>query len=110
MALISRLLPPLLKFASVCLLSTAVWTVKAQPVKVEIGKNDSGFVLMRDHQPYFIRGAGGTDHIDRLAKYGGNSLRTWSTRNGDQVLMEADKLGLTVTMGLDVARERHGFN
>ena len=98
------------KFASACLLLTAAWTVKAQPVKVEIVKNDSGFVLMRNHKPYFIKGAGGTNYMDRLAKYGGNSIRTWSTGNGDQDMAKADNLGLTVTMGLDVARERHGFN
>ncbi len=100
----------LFKFISTSLLLTVGWAVTAQPVKVEIAKNDSGFVLMRDHQPYFIKGAGGTDHIDRLAKYGGNSIRTWGTRDGDRVLGEAHNLGLTVTMGLDVARERHGFN
>ena len=98
------------KFASACLLLTAAWTVKAQPVKVEIAKNDSGFVLMRNHKPYFIKGAGGTNYIDRLAKYGGNSIRTWNSSNGDQDLIKADNLSLTVTMGLDVARERHGFN
>jgi len=100
----------LLKFASACLLLAAAWTAKAQPVKVEIAKNDSGFVLMRNHKPYFIKGAGGTNYIDRLAKYGGNSMRTWNTSTGDQNLDKADNLGLTVTMGLDVARERHGFN
>ena len=48
--------------------------------------------------------------MDRLAKYGGNSIRTWDSENGDKVLENANKLGLTVTLGLDVARERHGFN
>lgn len=102
--------PILPKFASACLLVTAAWTAKAQPVKVEVAKNDSGFVLMRNHKPYFIKGAGGTNYVDRLAKYGGNSVRTWSTTNGDYILANADSLGVTVTMGLDVARERHGFN
>lgn len=98
------------KIAFAFLLMSTAWTAKGQPIKVEIEKNDSGFVLLRDNKPYFIKGAGGTNYSDRLAKYGGNSIRTWNTTNGDQVLTKADKLGLTVTMGLDVAKERHGFN
>src|SRR5580698_9262528 len=98
------------KLACACLFLTTAWPLNAQPVKVEIAKTDSGFVLMRDHKPYFIKGAGGTNYMDRLAKYGGNSIRTWNTSDGDQVLTKAENLGLTVTMGLDVARERHGFN
>lgn len=81
-----------------------------KPVKVEVRKTASGYQLLRNGQPYFIKGAGGTSYTDRLAQYGGNSIRTWSTQNADEVLSRADKLGLTVTMGLNVARERHGFN
>ncbi|WP_345953811.1 glycoside hydrolase family 2 TIM barrel-domain containing protein [Mucilaginibacter sp. PAMB04168] len=78
------------------------------PVKVVAGKQ--GFNLTRAGKPYFIKGAGGTNYSDRLASYGGNSLRTWDSRNGQDVLDKAQKLGLSVTMGLNVARERHGFN
>jgi hypothetical protein len=88
-------------------------TVHAQqpkPVKVEVKKIDNAYKLIRNGQPYFIKGAGGTSYMDRLAAYGGNSIRTWDSRNGDEVLNNAAKLGLTVTMGLNVARERHGFN
>jgi beta-galactosidase/beta-glucuronidase len=48
--------------------------------------------------------------MERLAQYGGNSIRTWDSRDGEEVLNKAYKLRLTVTMGLNVARERHGFN
>jgi hypothetical protein len=83
---------------------------KPLPVKVEITKKDNSYQLLRGGQPYFIKGAGGTNYMERLAQYGGNSIRTWDSRNGDEVLNKANKLGLTVTMGLNVARERHGFN
>lgn len=79
-------------------------------VKVEVKKLDGEYKLFRGGQPYFIKGAGGTSYMDRLAKYGGNSIRTWGTQKGDEVLDKAEKLGLTVTMGLNVARERHGFD
>lgn len=79
-------------------------------IKVEIKKIDGSYRLFRGGLPYFIKGAGGTNYMERLAQYGGNSIRTWDSRNGEDVLNKADKLGLTVTMGLNVARERHGFN
>jgi hypothetical protein len=83
-------------------------STKAVPVQVE--KTADGFTLSRAGESYFIKGAGGTSNMDRLKAYGGNSIRTWGTGNADKVLDQAEHLGLTVTMGLDVARERHGFN
>lgn len=80
------------------------------PIKVEVRKVDSSYRLYRAGKPYFIRGAGGSNYSDRLVQYGGNSIRTWDTRNGNEELQKAQQLGLTVTMGLDVERERHGFN
>lgn len=80
------------------------------PVKVEIKKDGNNFQLLRAGQPYFIKGAGGTKYMERLAQYGGNSIRTWGTSNGKAILDHANSLGLTVTMGLNVARERHGFD
>ncbi|MCW3091458.1 MAG: hypothetical protein JWP81_2527 [Ferruginibacter sp.] len=81
------------------------------PVKVEITKTAEGkFQLLRAGQPYFVKGAGGSTFPDRIAAYGGNSIRTWGSRNGLKVLDSAQKYGLTVLMGLDVAIERHGFD
>ncbi|QQL48920.1 glycoside hydrolase family 2 TIM barrel-domain containing protein [Mucilaginibacter ginkgonis] len=93
--------------AACLLLSAVAW---AQPSKVTVTQTASGYMLMRNGKPYFIKGAGGTNYMERLARYGGNSLRTWDTRNGGEILEKAQSLGLTVTMGLNVARERHGFN
>lgn len=84
--------------------------VKTIPVKVELKKVDSNFQLFRNGQAYFIKGAGGTSFPDRLAAYGGNSIRTWNTRNAKRLLDSASKYGLTVLMGLEVSSERHGFN
>src|SRR5690606_35623192 len=81
-----------------------------KPVKAEIVQTAEGYTLLRDGEPYFIKGAGGTSHMDRLKAYGGNSVRTWSTNNGQAILDEAQRLGLTVTMGINMARERHGFD
>ena len=85
-------------------------SVQQKPVKVEMRLVDSSYQLFRDGRPYFIKGAGGSSYLGRVAAYGGNSIRTWSTRNGQQVLDSAHKYGLTVLMGLGVTPERHGFN
>jgi hypothetical protein len=82
-----------------------------KPVKVEITKSaDGSFQLLRAGQPYFVKGAGGSAFPKRIAAYGGNSIRTWGSRDGQKILDSAYKNGLTVLMGLDVARERHGFD
>lgn len=79
-------------------------------IKVEVRKTESGFQLIRDGKPYFIKGAGGTNYLDRVAAYGGNSIRTWGTNNAQAILDSAHKHGLTVLMGLPAVPERHGFN
>ena len=93
-----------------CLLGYSASAQTTQPVKTEIVKQGDGYTLLRDGKPYFIKGAGGSNYMDRLKAYGGNSIRTWSTQGGQRVLDEAQRLGLTVTMGLGVATERHGFD
>jgi hypothetical protein len=82
----------------------------ANPIKVEVRKSSSGWELLRDGQPYYIKGAGGHTHLDELVRIGGNSIRTWSTDNAEEILNEAHKRGLTVMMGLWVQHERHGFD
>jgi len=79
------------------------------PVHIEI--NQGNYSLIRGGQPYFIKGAGiKTKYMDRLAKAGGNSVRTWSVADADLILDQAYRLGLTVTLGLWVRTERSGFN
>jgi hypothetical protein len=100
----------MMKFLLLSVFASAYIMSTAQPVKVEIRKRDSSYQLMRAGQPYFVNGAGGSNYLSRAKAYGCNSIRTWSTANGQQILDSAQKNGLTVLMGLNVARERHGFN
>lgn len=86
-----------------------------QPAKVEL-KNDNGkFQIYVNNEPFYIKGAGlEFGRIASVAEHKGNSFRTWRTDNGKQtgkeVLDEALKNNLMVTMGIEVARERHGFD
>ncbi len=90
-------------------------TVQQGPAKVELKKESYGFQVYVDGEPFYIKGAGfeGPDPSS-VAKFGGNTIRTW--RAGDQFITGQEKLdaahanGLMVILGLDVARERHGFD
>ena len=88
----------------------------AQPsTRVEIAKTANGYVLMRGGEPYTVKGAGmARDDIERFARHGGNSIRTWSTDNDYQdtkeLLDKAHANGVTVALGLSMTAERHGFD
>jgi len=82
----------------------------AEPVSVELIQFEGKWQLLRDGEPYQIRGAGGPGPLDRLAAAGANSVRTWSTVNVGTVLDEAHALGMTVTVGIWLEHERHGFD
>ena len=89
--------------------------LKMQPIKVELIKKDNRYQLIRDGKPYFIAGAGTKiDKIRVLAENGANSCRTWSTESdhytANEFLDSAYKYNLTVTLGLDVKKERQGFD
>lgn len=84
--------------------------VKREPIKVEVRKQDGQYKLYRDGKPYYIKGAGGHLYMDKVAKYGGNSIRTWGLEGTEELLNEAHKHGLSVLFGLWVQHERHGFN
>lgn len=104
----------LLSVAVLCLSLVSIKFSQAQavlkPIKVEIRKVGNAYQFLRGGEPYFVKGAGGTGYLDRLASYGGNSIRTWGSNNGQSILDSAAKHGLTVLMGLSVTAERHNFD
>ncbi|MBD9369757.1 glycoside hydrolase family 2 TIM barrel-domain containing protein [Xanthomonas sp. XNM01] len=87
----------------------------AAPSQVRIVAHDGAHHLTIDGQPFRVLGAGLADgDQEALAARGGNAFRTWSS-SGDPAGVEAmldraQRNGLMVAMGLDVARERHGFD
>ena len=81
----------------------------AQIAHVEVIQNESGFHLLRDGEPYFIKGAGAKDHFDLLKSSGANSIRIWSTGRVD-LLDSAAQHGMTVALGLYVRPERTGMD
>src|SRR5688572_29495529 len=91
------------------LLALGAWA--QAPPRTELTRDPAaGWMLLRDGQPFLIKGAGGGASKQLLADLGGNSFRTWGTDNLDAQLEEAERLGLAVTVGIWMGHERHGFN
>ena len=100
---------PYIVFICVCI---TLWSsaIQAKAIPVELHETDKGWQLTRNGEPYFIRGAGGTASLQQLAAAGANSVRTWGADDIDAILDEAHALGLSVTVGIWLAHERHGFD
>ena len=81
------------------------------PVPVELRKAaDGSWQLARGGHLFTIKGAGGHRSLKLLAECGGNSVRTWGADQLDRTLDEAHRHGLTVTAGIWLGHERHGFD
>ena len=85
------------------------------PKQVTLVKEKGKYRLHVNGKPFYVKGAGCEfGNIEKLSQYGANSLRTWRTNNGRQtgkeVLDQAHENGLMVLMGLDLGRERHGYD
>jgi hypothetical protein len=90
-------------------------TKKQTPIKVEIVQEKGSYQLLRGGKPYQIKGAGiGSTDLASLVKFGGNSMRNWSVDShaepAQQLLDRAHAMGITVSLCLEFARERHGFD
>lgn len=91
----------------------------AQPVPVRVVQGDDGYVLLRDGEPYEIKGAGGTQYLELLAQSGANSIRTWGQPDLEPrvwpdgrtmgLLDRAHELGLTVTAGFWIPHFPGGY-
>ncbi len=94
--------------------------------KVQVVRQSDGtFTLLRNGEPYLVKGAGtgsgdgdglaGGD-LQLLAASGGNSVRTWGIDqlerpvDGKSFLDRAHELGISVTAGFWVQHVRHGFD
>ncbi len=79
---------------------------------VYIRTTENGFELIRNGEPYFVNGARtlGTRFMDKVAVYGGNSIRIGSAEGTRETMDAAHAAGLTVLRGLPVKGERNGMN
>lgn len=59
-------------------------------------------MLLKDGQPFVIKGGAGFTHLNELSLSGGNTLICWDTAKLQTVLNEAAKLQLSVIIGIDI--------
>lgn len=78
--------------------------------RVELRQTKKGFTLLKDGQAYTINGVGGSDRLDLLKSYGGNTIRTWDAEGIGPLLDEAHALGISVVAGIWLEHQRHGFD
>lgn len=84
-------------------------------LKVEIQQLDGRYQLVRNGEPYFIRGAGlNFRSLESFKAHGGNSIRTWNTDARDMDTMAyldmAHAMGISVSLCLPVKPPRWGFD
>ncbi|MDE3250944.1 MAG: hypothetical protein KGO82_19930, partial [Bacteroidota bacterium] len=69
---------------------------------VYIHEQNGVYSLMRQGQPWLIKGASGYTMLDRLAASGANTVACWDTAMLDRVMVEAEKNKLAVIIGIYV--------
>ena len=85
----------------------------SSPAKVEVRQEAAGnWQLYVNHEPFFIKGAGGEGSLAKLKEAGGNSVRTWGVDRLQTVLDEAQKQGIKVCAGIWLHHEHdaEGFD
>lgn len=100
-------------WSGITLILISSWSpaeVSRLPVKVEISGSGEQYQLLRAGAPYPVLGAGAhVKDLPSLRAHGANSVRTWHVGEGE-ILDQAEALGMTVSLCLDVGRERLDFD
>ncbi len=77
---------------------------------VYIKESESGFQLIRNGKPFFIKGASGNSYLKELAEAGGNTIRVYDTLNLENILNEAQKNNLAVIVDIYIPRFQIKYN
>ena len=75
-----------------------------------IAVTSSGFQLMRNGEPYFIKGVSGNCCFDELHNIGGNTIRVYDTINLKYVLDEAKRNDLSVIVDIPLPINKKSYN
>lgn len=77
---------------------------------VYIKKTETGYQLIRNGMPFYIKGASGSTQLRELAEIGGNTIRVYDTINLENVLNEAEKNNLAVIVDIYIPRFQTDYN
>ncbi len=75
---------------------------------VHIRKTDKGYVLIRNNEPFHIKGAAGNSHLKELKEAGGNTIRLYDTIDLRKNLDAAHALGLAVIVDIPLPKYGDG--
>lgn len=102
----------MLNHLTLIVLSITLFQLPDAPAQslVEVRSAGGKFELLRNGKPYQIHGVGGSEHLAKLTAAGGNTIRTWDSKNLGNILDLAQQHGLTVCAGLWLGHQRHGFD
>ncbi|HEK20261.1 MAG: hypothetical protein C0191_05185 [Mucilaginibacter sp.] len=96
--------PPIFFICAVmCLLYSSCHqpqAIKFSKDGVYIKQEGSRYLLYRDGEPFFVKGASGFTNLKQLRNAGGNTIRVWDTLNLASILDSAQANHLAVIVGL----------
>lgn len=102
----SRPVYPVLSYILIFFLLTSSTSCTTDPVlsqqqpSVQITEKNGGYAILRNGEPFVIRGAAGHRHLPRLKRMGGNTIRVYDTNQLGQILDSAHAHGIAVIAGL----------
>ena len=74
---------------------------------VHLKKDGQGYQLIRNGEPFFIKGASGKPHFKELVASGMNTLRVYDTINLQAVLDSAQAYGIAVIVDFPLPKSRY---
>ena len=77
---------------------------------VQIVQQNGKWTLLRNGEPYYIKGIGGNTRLDEAAALGANSLRTWGSEHAASDLDNAQANDLTVMLGVWLSHDASHYN
>ena len=77
---------------------------------VYVEQTEKGYQLIRNGEPFYIKGGGGNGYLEELKLAGGNTIRIYDTINLKQTLDKANALGLAVMVDIPLPQHENDFN
>ncbi|MGB7394294.1 MAG: glycoside hydrolase family 2 TIM barrel-domain containing protein [Pricia sp.] len=72
--------------------------------EVYIEETEEGYRMIRNNEPYFIKGASGNAYFEELKKAGANTIRIYDTLNLKSYLDSAETWGLAAVVDIPIPR------
>jgi hypothetical protein len=80
----------------------------SQNRRVHITEDKGRYSLIRDGRAFFVKGALGHTNLPLIRQMGGNAINVYHQFVTNELLNEADSLGLVVAITLDIGRPHYG--